>query len=310
MKNTVQELSNETTTSSTGISDLQGKRWLKEVLKAAQQKMFFHQFAYVADAGPGIKDVAVPIASTNKNMTDSKSEAAARTLTEIDNLTAVTFTPTSHNFGVAISAEVVRTSQVDVVAFAREQMAYAIALDIDGAFATAITAATPATTLYGGDATSVGDLATGDILTTDLLATAQRALKVNGWVSEPDKPIVCFISPYQEEALMKDSQFVNAAEYGNNEVVMNGEIGKYLGMKVISTNQVTSYTATTAWGVAGHQCFVLKAKVAYGIVYGQRPKLDWEYKKNEAATFIYLDASYLCDSLQDGAIVHIDVSDA
>lgn len=310
MKQTIQELSNETTTSSSGISTVQGKKWLQSILEAAKQKMYFEQFAYVTDAGPGIKDVAVPFASSNQTFTNDSTQAS-RTYTEITNVNTVTFTPSDYKYGASISATVVRTSQVDVIAWARDQIAYQMALSVDQACATAIGAATPATTLYGGDAAAVGDLEAGDIMTTDLVAEAIRALKVNGWVSEPDKPLVLFISPYQEEAFFKDSQFVNAAEYGGREVVMNGEIGKYLGAKVISTNQVLAKTITgDSWGVNGHMCFLLKAKVAYGIVYGMRPKLDWEYKKDIACTNIYLDAAFAADSLQDGAIVHIDVADA
>jgi len=309
MKRSVQELADEVTIqTATGISTVQGKRWLQEILKAAKQKMFFEQFAYVSDAGKGIKDVEVPIATSNIDFTDSKTEGQERTLSYIDNLSTVTFTPTSHNFGAAVSAEVVRTSQVDVVRFARDQMAYDMALTIDTAFATELATATPAATLYGGDATNTATLAAGDVMTPEIVASAIRALKVNGWVGEPGKPLVAFISPYQEEALMKDSQFVNASEYGGNEIVMNGEIGRYLGVKIISTNQVPS---SSTWGAGsnldGNTCFVLKAKVSYGIIYAQRPKLDFEYKKDEAAHYVYLDTAYDIENLQEGAIVHIKV---
>ena len=310
MKTTIQELSNETITTSSGVSTVQGKRWLQSILAAAKQKMFFEQFAYVTDAGAGIKDVAVPIAASHVDFTDDTTQAS-RTYTEITTINTVTFTPSTHKFGAAISDDVIRTSQVDIVAYARDEIAYDMALNIDVACATAIGAATPATTLYGGDASSVATLETGDVMTTDLVASGIRALKVNGWVAEADKPLVLFISPYQEEAFMKDSQFTNAAEYGNNEVVMNGEIGKYLGVKVISTNQVPAKTITGhSWGANGHQCFLLKAKVAYGIVYGLRPRLDWEYKKDVATHNIYLDVAYAADSIQDNSIVFIDVTDA
>ena len=182
MKTTVQELANETITSSSGISTVQGKRWLKSILASAKQKMYFEQFAYVADAGAGIKDVAVPIATSHTSFTDDSTQAS-RTYTEITNVNTVVFTPTDHKFGAAISASVIRTSQVDIVAWAREEIAYDMALAIDGAFATAIGAATPTTTLYGGDASSNATLEAGDIMTTDLVAEGARALKVGGWVS-------------------------------------------------------------------------------------------------------------------------------
>lgn len=311
MKQTVKELANETITTTTGVSTVQGKEWLKTILETAKQKMYFEQFAYVARTGKGIKDMAVPIASTNKTFTNSKSEAAARTLTEIDNVSAVVFTPASANLGAAISKEVVMTSQVDYIKFAREQMAYDAALKIDTAFATALEAASsPAATLYGGDATSTATLEAGDVITTDLVAKAQRYLKANGWVSEPGRPFVLFVPAVAEEAFLRDSQFVNAAEYGSNEVIANGEIGRYLGVRVVVTEQCPAYTNWGGGSLAGHVCFLVKAKVAYGIVYGEMPTIDFEYKKDEAAYYVYLDMRYQCKTLQENAIVVINVSDA
>lgn len=314
MRLTIQEMADgDTTTSTSGVSSVQGKLWLKEILAAASRKMFFEQFAYQSVAPGGIKDVAIPVPSSHITFTSTTSEAAsARTKTQIDNMATVTFTPATVKYGVAISKDVIRTSQVDYIAFAREELAYQAALTIDNAFATAIAAASsPAATLFGGDATAVAGLEAGDILTTDLAAKAQRYLKANNWQSELDRPFVLFVPAVCEEAFLKDSQFVNAAEYGGREVVMNGEIGKYLGMKVIVSEGCPSKTATGAsWGVDGHMCFLCKARVSYGIVYGEKPTLEYEFKMDEAAHFLYLDMCYQCKTLQENSIVIIDVADA
>lgn len=311
MKKTVKELSNETTTGTSGISTVQGKVWLKSILKAAKKMMYFEQFAQVTTVPLGNKDQAVPIATTNKSFTSFSTEAAARTLTVIDNLNTVTFTPADEKLGCAISKTTVQTSQVDVVTFAREQMAYDAALKIDTAIATAVAAASsPAATLYGGDATSTAELATGDTITTDLVAKAQRYLKSSGWVSEPSKPFVLFIPSVCEEAFLKDSQFVNAAEYGSDTVVHNGELGKYLGVRVVVSEQCPSASTWGGGSLAGHTCFLVKAKVAYGIAYREKPSLDFEYKKDEAAYYVYLDMAYQAKTMQEGAIVLIKVSDS
>lgn len=311
MKQTIKELANETTTSTTGVSTVQGKEWLKVILTTAKKKMFFEQFAYVSTMQQGNKDHAVPICTTHKTFSDTTTEATARTLTEIDNVTAVVFTPTIHKFGAAITKQVVRTSQVDYIQHARDEMAYYAALSIDTAFATAIAAASsPAGTLYGGTATSTATLAAGDILTPTLVNKARRYLKAIGWYPEPDRPFVLFIPAVCEEQLLNDSQFTNAAEYGTNEVVMNGEIGKYLAVKVISTEQCPSASNWGAGGnLAGHTCFLIKGRVAYGIVYGVEPTLDSEYKKDEGEYKLYLDVEYQCKTLQENAIVLVKVLD-
>jgi N4-gp56 family major capsid protein len=312
MKQTMQEFATgDTTTSTTGISDVQGKYWIQQILEAAKKKMFFEQFAYVTNVRPGNKDVEVPIATSNLTFTATTSEGVDRTMTQIDNLSTVTFTPSTQKFGAAISKDVVRTSQVDVVRFAREQMVYYAALTIDTAFATAIEAASsPAATLFGGDATLTSNLESGDVLTTDLIAKSIRYLKSNGWYPEPDRPFVLFLSAANEEALLKDSQFVNAAEYGGREVVMNGEIGRYLGVKVISTEQCPAHTNWGSGSLAGHSCFMVKSRVSYGIAYGEQPSLDFEYHKNQAEFRVYLDMAFQCKTLQENAIVLIKVSDA
>lgn len=305
---TIQELA-ATTTSTSGISTVQGKVWLQEILKAAKKKMFFEQFAYVADMPKGNKDYAVPITTTNISFTTTTTESTTRTYTSITNVNTVVFTPTTQKLGARISKKAIDTSQVDLLAHIRDQLAYDAALKLDQAFVTAINASTPATTLYGGDATNTTTLADGDILTTDLVAKGQRYLKANGWYSEPDKPFVLFIPAVCEEAFLKDSQFVNAAEYGGNQVIANGEIGSYLGIRIVVSEQCT---AATNWGgasVSGHSAYLLKARVAYGIVYGQRPTLDFEYKKDEAEYRVYLDMDFMADTLQDGAIVIIKVTD-
>lgn len=310
MKQTVQELTNETVTTSAGITTVQGKEWLDSILATAKKKMYFEQFASVYTMSAGNKDFAVPIATSHLTFTSFSTEASARTKTEVTNVTTVTFTPATRKYGASISKDVLQTSRVDILAWAREEMAYSVALQVDNDFATAIAAATPAATLYGGDADSTASLETGDIITTDLVAKAQRYLKANGWVSESDKPFVLFIPAVAEESFLKDSQFVNAAEYGSGEIVANGEIGRYLGVRVVVSEQCPSSSTWGGGSLAGHTCFLLKAKVAYGIVYREKPSLESEYKMDEAMWNIYLDMAFACDSLQDNAIVLIKVSDS
>jgi len=310
-KKTVQELaSGDTTTASTGISSVQGELWLKEILEFAKHLLVYEQFAKVADLAPGNNVFHMPVATANIDFDITSAEGTGRTMTQIDNLSTVDFTPATQRFGVAVARDVVRTSQVDVLTFAREQLGYDAALNIEDALVSAINGATPAADLFGGAATTRATLTAGDVLSTTLLNQAQRALKSQGWMSEPDRPFVALMAAEQEEALMEDTQFVDASQYGTNEVVMNGEIGRYLGLRIVISNRTTSFADGGAGGnLDGHYVYVLKAKVAYGIVYGERPFLDFEYEKNEAEHRIYLDMSYAADSLQDAAIVHMQVLD-
>ena len=315
MKETVQEMTAGATVTTASpfnniITGVVGKVWLNELIAAAKLKMFFEQFAYVTTAPQGNKDVAVPLYTSNLDFSITSTEATTRVMTVIDNLSTVVFTPATQKMGVEISTDVVRTSQVDTIKFAREQLVYDASLNIDAAFNTVLAAATTNAKLYGPARATRAALVAGDVLTTDLIAKMNRVLKAQGWFSEPDKPFVLFISAAQEEALLKDSQFVNASEYGSNEIVMNGEIGRYLGIKVVSTQNITSFSDGGGSTYAGHLVYLAKAKVAYGIVYGQQPKLDFEYVKNQATYNIYLDMTYECKVLQGSAIQVLEVLDA
>ena len=315
MKETVQEMTaGSTVTTASPFNNIAtgivGKVWLKEIIAAAKRKMFFEQFAYVSQAPPGTRDVAVPLYASNLDFSITTTEATTRVMTVIDNLSTVVFTPSTQKMGVEISSDVVRTSQVDTIKFAREQLIYDAALNIDAAFVTAISASTTNAELFGPGRANRAALVAGDVLTTDLIAKMNRVLKAQGWYPEPDKPFVLFIAAQQEEGLLKDSQFVNASEYGSNEIVMNGEIGRYLGIKVITSLNNTSFSDGGGSTYAGHEVYLCKAKVAYGIVYGQKPKLDFEYEKNIAAYRVYLDMCYQCRVLQGSAIQVLEVLDA
>ena len=308
----VLNFANETTTSSTGISNVQRTIILKDILKAAQQKTYFLDAVYQSDAGirENAKTVKLPLFTSNLSFTEFTTEATDRTWTEITNLSTKSFDYALKKYGAIISKDVQKTTGVDVVKHAKEQMTYHVAQAIDSAIASALEgASSPAATLYGGDATSTATLSSGDVLTPQLVSKGIRYLKANKWQSTPDAPFMLFVGAEQEQALRDDSQFSNAAEYGSNEVVLNGEIGKYMGAKVIVSGNVPSYSNWGGGSLDGHSCLLVKSKVCAGLVWFEKPTLQAEYDMNKAATQIYMDVAYSTQTLQENAIVVIKVSD-
>ena len=109
---------------------------------------------------------------------------------------------------------------------------------------------------------------------------------------------------------MKDSSFVNASEYGGREVILNGEIGKYLAVKVI----VTTNIAATASGTTGKQCFMI-GKNAQGqwpvtIVWKEKPSYSYEFLKRWNNHYIYVDAAWDVELVLDAAVCEIAVTNA
>lgn len=96
------------------------------------------------------------------------------------------------------------------------------------------------------DANTKGTLAKEDVLSA---VTQIRAEKFT--------PNVLVVHPLKYGDLLKDSNFIDASKYGEREPLLNGEIGKFYGVKVLETTQVWAGVAVVA---ATPDCgwFVLK----------------------------------------------------
>ena len=272
------------------------------------------------------------------------------TWTTMNNMANSIATPIPKLAGYALRRYDIRSNALNLTQWAKDELSYAIGDAIDIELAKAFGSDDKLTLaqsgiigkigLYGGDATSSETLAAGDTLTTDLVATAARYLKSsqnwyradgsgqngtltydstvvkNPWQNTPDDPYVLFIGPAQEEALRKDSQFVNAAEYGDNTVVQNGEIGMYLGVRIVVTNNVEATAAAgtgpdnTTAAVAGTRCILAKMKKCMALVWGQSPSIEvFEYQSQDQIR-IGLYCAYAIVAVHSDAVVSIDVSDA
>ena len=334
---------------------LQPIEFLREIVDAAKNQLYFANFVRQIHLPKGVHDVTIPKKSTYEgrsgvdyNTSELVTANTAMTFTTMDNLVSVIVQPTVNISGYALTKSALHTNALNLLDIAKEELSYALGDRIDQAIAVAIgnatsstSSATGAQTLYGGDATSDNTLSTGDILTTDLIAEAAKLLKSqnkqyraspgsgggygavsgtvtgNPWMNSPDDPYVLFIGPAQEMALRKDSQFINAAEYGGNEVVQNGEIGQYLGIKVVVTNNVEQVSGsegpdaeTANAGATMTRCILMKPKKACALVWGREPELNvWDYNEQDQVR-ISLVTHYAVSVIYDDAIVFIDVADA
>ncbi len=335
---------------------LQPVFYLKRIVDGAKAQHFFANFVDVINLPSGTHQIAIPKRTiylgrdTNGDglqIGTSEPTSSDMTVTTIDNMTSVQSTPTPRYAGVAISNYNLRTNAVNLTTWAKDELTYGIGDHLDREVATTIGDATQGTdttrgsqTLFGGDATGDTSLSTGDVITTNLVAKAARYLKQkqlywmtgatetlssvekNPWMPTNDEPFVLFIGPAQEEAFRKDSQFVNAAEYGSDKVVRNGEIGEYLGIKIITTVNVESVansgvspdiaqiagSATT--GAAMTRCILMKSKRAAALCWGQQPTLKvFDYPQRDQ-TWITLVSAFSIVVVHGDAIVFVDVTDA
>lgn len=223
-----------------------------------------------------------------------------------------------------------------------DELSYALADYIDVAIAKALGDATETTstvagamTLYGGDAYSDNTLSAGDILTPSLINEAEVLLSgktayywsgstftastgiKNPWKNEPTDPFVLMIGQRQKQALRNSSQFVSAAEYGNRVVISSGEIGDYLGIRVICSNNTESVAAGgtapdggSAPSVNMTRCLLIKGRAAYTFVWGRSPRFESWTKGWQDAKGITLVCDFAGSIIHADAVIKIDVADA
>jgi len=275
--------------------------------------------------------------------------------TAVNTPDGVKITPTHYNYGVALSNNVLGINALNLIQYMREELSYKYENSTDSAVRNAIfgtvttggTSTAPtemsnsvrgAQTIFGGDATDASSsLDAGDILTTKMFAKARRllmstrgfywtgnvhtisAIAKNPWSPTASEPFICYIAPEQEEAFLNETQFTNAAEYGSNEVVLNGEIGKYLGTKIVNTTKVPGFVnadeikvqgAQSTQDVTGHLCGLVKAGVCGATVWGLKPDIKvFDYPSADQVR-MKLSMRHATSAVFGDAIVRMAVSDA
>jgi len=328
--------------------------WIKKAVDSAKARQRFPETFMETTVPEGATSVFIPMRTKYMASGDwetTNEQIAVNTdvtWTDITTVNGISLAPTDGHDGVELTNKSVRTSAIGIIEFCREELEYRLADKLDTACSTALddaaamsTTVNGMQTIFGGDATDANSgLDAGDTLTTDMIAKARRLLMSdlgyywntnawtqvtsaqitkNPWEPEASAPFVLYIAPEQEEVLMTDSQFVNASEYGGREVVLGGEIGSYLGTKVISTTKTPGLAAedsfthqgsTCSVDVASHTCFMVKAQKCGAIAWGLKPNVkvfDWP---SGAKKRLVIDYSYAADSMYDDAIVKLAVTDA
>lgn len=315
-----------------GITDTQPTIWATEVLRSGEALRKLDQVVLVNKEMVGSKAEKVTLSYQTSHLnidvapTDTTyPEGTARDMTEMTNLDTGDLSIANTDFkkgAIAIGKEIFMTCALDLMSNARYMIAQDMADDVDLALATMLlgTGDSPQQ-LWGGDATTVETLTTGDVLTTDLIADGMRQIEVNDFA-----PKYFIISPWQVSILRKDSQFMNASEYGSDRVVLKGEIGEYLGLIVIvTTNTNFNYTSDDTEPNEGATvpnvtngitvCPIIGEtpagqKVCGALGWKEMPHIDMEYEKNEARHLIFYDQAFTTVLLNVNAISLIKVANS
>lgn len=131
--------------------------------------------------------------------------------------------------------------------------------------------------IFGGTAGSRAALTATDTFGTHELKRMRILL-----MSRKTKPVrgakfnyICLVHPFQEYDLLNDTDWVAASRYDQSKQIFQGYMGTYMGIDVLSTNNVPSVDSGASPGVTAYQAIAFGAR-ALGISFGT--PLTWREK--------------------------------
>lgn len=96
---------------------------------------------------------------------------------------------------------------------------------------------------YAGGAANRAALAASNVMTTAEFQKALKTLRVNG-ATPFERDYVMVVDPSVEQDILSDTKFTSVAAY-NAQPLYDGEIGRWLGMRVVRSNNIATIASTT-----------------------------------------------------------------
>jgi N4-gp56 family major capsid protein len=147
--------------------------------------------------------------------------------------TPATLTPSKFGVAVEITTESINAFQFDLINDYLAEAGYAMAKYWD----TQVVTAMEAENVWNYSGATVTATTSG-VLSYDDVVNAVAAVRGQNWNAD-----TLLINPAQQQDLLKDTKFINSAAYGGNTPLLNGEIGKFAGVRVLVSTQVAAGSA-------------------------------------------------------------------
>ena len=280
----------------TPISDYTAIEFLERVVRDAEERRVFERVASVYDdlVDVGDSTLEIPRTTGHLNLSDTQSdEGSDRNYEKLENLDTIEVSIQASSFvsgGIKISKQAMMTTNIDLVDEARNAVTQQMAQDVDYAIRDEIVNSTPNDHV-------VSQTTSGE-LTPESIADAMEKIESDNYT-----PRFLVVDPSHINDLRKDSQFTNASEYGSDEVIMDGEIGQYLGVSVLKTSSASrddgsTYAYMVGEGPEGQA-------VGPAVVYKELPSMDMEFDREENAQKIYYDHTFETTTVQQDALALI-----
>jgi N4-gp56 family major capsid protein len=281
------------------VSEFTATEFLERVIRDAEERRVFEDVSAVYDdlVGTGEETLEIPRTTRHLDLTDQRStEGVDRGYQQLENLDTIETTITADSFvngGLKISKELMMRNKIPLVEEARNAVTQQMAEDVDLALRDEIISSAPAD--HQIDNTASGEL------TPESISDAMTRIEEDSYV-----PRFLVISPSQQGDLRKDSQFTNASEYGDDEVIMSGEIGQYLGLSVLVTSAVSQDDGSEIACMVGESPD--GEAVGPAIIYKEMPNMATEYDREESTQKIYYDHAFETNTIQEDALATIQTA--
>ena len=225
---TLEELATITTTD---ISDVLPKIIIDQVEEAARPKRVARNLVRINRDLVKTKGRSIFVPKRGTLTASDVSEGSTLTPSKPSSVyETVEIIPKKVGVGVAITQEAIDGVELDVVNDLINEAGEALAqkedLDIRDKF------------LAPGAAGSTITASTPGVLSYEDIIAARSAVLQNDF-----NPQILVIHPDQEGDLLKDDRFIDASKFGDREPILNGQIGKIAGLKVLVSTNMTSGTA-------------------------------------------------------------------
>lgn len=203
----------------------------------------------------------------------------------------VTVTPSERGIAVSVTRKTLIRAFNDVMSDQSRIMGYALAKLKDSLVAATCVGSAGTTLIANG--VVLTDLASTDQMDTDDIANAISTMR-----NDDREPKFLVIHPAVENSLIRDSNFIDASKFGGREVVLNGQIGRYLGLAVLETTIIpVNGTDSDAFDnlLIGDRAFVIAEKM--------RPTFDSKYEPLDRAFTLIAVEDYGVSILNANAVV-------
>jgi len=328
LKNT--ELAAGDDISATDVANITPEEWGKEIENRAYAKAVFRNYVLVntdlvGRSGDTIKLPKRPVVDTDTygatDIANDTTEVTPNLELEWDTVDLV---PTEVGIAANITKNAVENALLSVIDHTIDNMAVMTAIKEDKDIVSAVTLADDAdpikyveadadgapyvsgdwtTTVKSADQTNVTPT---DVLDLGVITEANDVLMaMNGFEGD-----TVFIHPRQKAALMRNSNFLDASQAGDNQMLRKGVIGQIFGLDVVVSKHVPTITISdgNAGTQTGYQAILIDSTAACGLAVKRKPTVETEYSATKRKHTAVSTSLYQAKRLNSGAVVVINTA--